>query len=182
MSVPASEGETPCHMLMRWVKFNSSNYYDPNIKFQYLERIKGMAIRPDTSQGQWRRLPWCPWNAPVEIYNFIVGCPLPRRECLGALALSKMKLTGLCHTLVKTQKINCFNFYLNPTCCKVPCTNIVLKCPHWLDSNKRLLKTFECPKMQSHAGTFGHLCGVGLNAVPNTARDAIGACVTTRIA
>ena len=28
-------------------------------------------------------LPWCPENAlAVEIYNFIIGCPLPRRKCL----------------------------------------------------------------------------------------------------
>ena len=31
-----------------------------------------------------------PWNAPVEIYNFLIGCPLPRRKCL-----SKTKQTGL---------------------------------------------------------------------------------------
>ena len=38
-------------------------------------------------------LPWCPWSAPVEIYNFLIGCPLPpRRKCLGALALSKKAL------------------------------------------------------------------------------------------
>ena len=40
-------------------------------------------------------LPWCPWNAPVEIYNFLIGCPLPKRKCLGALALSKTKHTAL---------------------------------------------------------------------------------------
>ena len=38
---------------------------------------------------------WCPSNAPVEIYYFLIGCPLPRRNCLGANALSKMKHTGL---------------------------------------------------------------------------------------
>ena len=31
----------------------------------------------------------------VKIYNFLIGCPLPRRKCLGALALSKTKHTGL---------------------------------------------------------------------------------------
>ena len=36
-------------------------------------------------------LPLCLWNAPVEINNFT----LPRRICLGALALSKTKHTGL---------------------------------------------------------------------------------------
>ena len=40
-------------------------------------------------------LPWCPWNAPVQICNFLIGCPLPRRKCLGALALSKTKHTAL---------------------------------------------------------------------------------------
>ena len=63
---------------------------------------KSYYCRPDTSRRQRRRLPpcpwslpWCPWNAPVEIYNFLIGCPLPRRKCLGALALSKTKHTGL---------------------------------------------------------------------------------------
>ena len=39
-------------------------------------------------------LPWCLWNAPVEINNFLIGCPLPRRKCLGAPALSKTKHAG----------------------------------------------------------------------------------------
>ena len=30
-------------------------------------------------------LPWCTWNAPVEIYNFLIGYPLARRKCIGAL-------------------------------------------------------------------------------------------------
>ena len=34
-------------------------------------------------------LPWCPWNAPVETYNFLIGCPLP---CLGALSLQKQSI------------------------------------------------------------------------------------------
>ena len=36
-------------------------------------------------------LPWCPWHARVEIDNFLIGCPLPRSKCLGALALLKTK-------------------------------------------------------------------------------------------
>ena len=40
-------------------------------------------------------LPWCPWNAPVEIYNFLIGCHLPKRKYLGALAHLKMKHTAL---------------------------------------------------------------------------------------
>ena len=35
--------------------------------------------------------PLCPWKAPVEIYNFLIVSPLPRRTRLGALALSKSK-------------------------------------------------------------------------------------------
>ena len=31
----------------------------------------------------------------LDIYNFLTGCPLPRRKWIGALALSKMKHTGL---------------------------------------------------------------------------------------
>ena len=38
-------------------------------------------------------LPRCPWNAPVEMYNFLI--PLPRRKLLGAIALSKTKHAGL---------------------------------------------------------------------------------------
>ena len=44
----------------------------------------------DCRHAPWS-LPWCPWNAPLEIYNFLLGCPLPRRKCLGTLALSKNK-------------------------------------------------------------------------------------------
>ena len=33
-------------------------------------------------------------NDPVEIYNFLKGCRLPRKTFLGALALSKTKHTG----------------------------------------------------------------------------------------
>ena len=40
-------------------------------------------------------LPWCPWNAPVEIYNVLKGCPLLRWKCLGACAFSTMKYTDL---------------------------------------------------------------------------------------
>ena len=50
-------------------------------------------------------LPWCPSNAPVEIYNFLTGCPLPKRTCFGALVLLKTKHTGLLyavHTLKTT--------------------------------------------------------------------------------
>ena len=30
-----------------------------------------------------------PWKSPVEIYNFLIGCPLHRIKCPGALALIK---------------------------------------------------------------------------------------------
>ena len=56
-------------------------------------------------------LPWCPWNAPVEIYNFFIGCPFPKRKCLGALALSKTKHTGLLLYRISTMQS------LNPTYC-----------------------------------------------------------------
>ena len=43
--------------------------------------------RPNTSQRQRKRLPPChkvialvPLKCPVEIYNFPIGCPLPRRN------------------------------------------------------------------------------------------------------
>ena len=40
-------------------------------------------------------LPWRPWNTPVQLCNFIIACPLPRKKCLGALTLSKTKHTAL---------------------------------------------------------------------------------------
>ena len=48
-------------------------------------------------------LRWCPWNAPVETYSFLIGCPLPRRKCLGALASLKTKhtCTGLYSELTR---------------------------------------------------------------------------------
>ena len=57
-------------------------------------------IRPDTSQRQQRRLhpcpcmvlPWCPWNAPVELFNFNLWCPLPRRKCLVPLPFQKRSI------------------------------------------------------------------------------------------
>ena len=42
-------------------------------------------------------LPWCPWNANSRILQYPNRCPLPRRKCLGVLALSKTKHTGLWH-------------------------------------------------------------------------------------
>ena len=33
-------------------------------------------------------LPWCPWNASVEMYNFLIGCHPPRRKCVGPIVLS----------------------------------------------------------------------------------------------
>ena len=36
-----------------------------------------------------------PLKCSVEIYNFLIGCPLPKRKCLGALVLSKTKHTAL---------------------------------------------------------------------------------------
>ena len=53
-------------------------------------------ISMQTSQRQQRQLPPCPLVialVPLKrlqncLYNFLIGCPLPKRECLGALALS----------------------------------------------------------------------------------------------
>ena len=45
-------------------------------------------------------LPWRPWNAPIELYDFLKGCPLPMRKCLGAIVLSKTKHTGLVFNLL----------------------------------------------------------------------------------
>ena len=41
-------------------------------------------------------LPWCPWNAAVDIKNFLIGCPLPRWKCVSALALSQTKHIQTC--------------------------------------------------------------------------------------
>ena len=44
----------------------------------------------------------------VEINNFLIGCPLTRKKCLGALALSKTKHTGLtgvqCEIILNSRK------------------------------------------------------------------------------
>ena len=35
----------------------------------------------DCLRAPWS-LPWCPWNAPVEIYNTLLGCPLHTKKKL----------------------------------------------------------------------------------------------------
>ena len=40
----------------------------------------------------------------LEIYNFHIGTPLPKRKCPGALALSKTKHTGNVH-IINSSKI-----------------------------------------------------------------------------
>ena len=63
-------------------------------------------------------LPWCPWNVPVETYNFPIGCPSPRRNCLGALALKKKRSIQACNEIV----YHCFwlltlcSYLMNVTC------------------------------------------------------------------
>ena len=37
-------------------------------------------------------LPWCPWNAPVEIYNFLIGCPCQRENALVPLPFQKRSI------------------------------------------------------------------------------------------
>ena len=75
-------------------------------------------MRPDTSRRQQRHLPpcpppwslpWCPWNAPVRSYNFLIGCPSPRRKCLGALTLSKTArhISSLSKNWVRHQSLQC---------------------------------------------------------------------------
>ena len=49
----------------------------------FTEAMKAIASIPP---GQFSS---CPWNAPQETYIFLIGCPLPRRKCLGALDFSK---------------------------------------------------------------------------------------------
>ena len=49
-------------------------------------------------------------GAAVEICNFLIGGPLPRRKCPGALALSKTKHTGL---LLHCAVENCSHIKLN---------------------------------------------------------------------
>ena len=55
--------------------------------------------RPDTSQRYCRRLPRCPLVFALMPFKCssrnLIGCPLLRRKCLGALALSKAKHKGL---------------------------------------------------------------------------------------
>ena len=68
-----------------------------NVKSSVLQcpaLIRHIGIECNCLHATWS-LPWCPWNASVKIYNFLLGCPLPRRKCLGALALSITEHTGL---------------------------------------------------------------------------------------
>ena len=61
-----------------------------------MEAIKGNCRHaPDHCLGALKMLQ-------SKIYNFLIGCPLPRRLCIGALALSKTKHTG---------PSNCWLFY-----------------------------------------------------------------------
>ena len=79
--------------------------YIPQLGFIHRKELLTIVFycRPDTSWRQRKaiasmppgRCLCCPWNATVEMNNFLIGCPLPRRKCLGALALSKTKHTYL---------------------------------------------------------------------------------------
>ena len=62
--------------------------------------INAGLILHDGNEGDCLRvpwsLPWCPWNAlQYKFAKLIIGCPLPRRKCLGAFALSKTNHTAL---------------------------------------------------------------------------------------
>ena len=46
----------------------------------------------------------CSGSRNIQINKFLIGCPLPRRKCLGAPALSKTKHTGLQNTFSLQQK------------------------------------------------------------------------------
>ena len=67
-----------------------------------LKCSKEAHFSPDNSRGNkgdflhapGHSLPWCPWNASVDFYNFLIGCPLPDENAVVPL-LSKMKYTGL---------------------------------------------------------------------------------------
>ena len=56
--------------------------------------IRYRCNKGDCLHAHWS-LPWCLCNAPREIYNFLIGCPLPKRKCLGVLAQSRTNHTGL---------------------------------------------------------------------------------------
>ena len=77
------------------------------ITFKNKEIVMTKKGRPDTSRRQQRRLPplplviaLVPLKCSIEIYNFLMGCPLPKRKCLGALTLSIKKHTGLKRTSI----------------------------------------------------------------------------------
>ena len=69
------------------------NHTDRNTELLH-RRFFSEPPRPDISWRHWRRLPPCPLvialvplKCSSKIYNFLIGCPFPRRICLGALAL-----------------------------------------------------------------------------------------------
>ena len=53
-----------------------------------------------------KSLPWCLWNAPVKIYNFLIGCPSPRRNALVPLPFQKWSMCRLVLTWLDSNKDN----------------------------------------------------------------------------
>ena len=84
MTWPSCFGRTGFNTQKMFKFFKLSFYhYTTSLKTQ-VERTKYAqawcfkeATKAIASLPPWS-LPWCPWNA-LEIYNFLIGCPLPRR-------------------------------------------------------------------------------------------------------
>ena len=103
---------------------------------------KKLRGRPDTSWRHWRGLPPCPLAlVPLKCSsrNFLIGLPSSRRKCLDALALSKMKHTGLAR---------CFSLMWN----RVGVAESFLSWP---------------PLGPSFWITPGALCGLGFHSLPD---------------
>ena len=67
------------------------------------------------NEGNCLHAPWSmPWGLEkqVEIYNFLIGCPLPRRQCVGALSKTKHTCTVIMMVFLKFFYLLFFSFFL----------------------------------------------------------------------
>ena len=110
-----------------WTESNKIALFSACINF-YISLTKNTGLELH-SWRLGRRLPLCAHHCiSIEhIYNFLIGCALPRRKCLGALALSKLK-----HTWLKIEFL--YLLFFEPHFCKKTITWCE-KCMHIAQGN-----------------------------------------------
>ena len=104
-------GRSSVHLSFYSVKAMSNSW--SNLSMHDFTSYTGLVILHEGNQGDclhapWP-VPWCTWNALVGTYNCFLGCPLPRRKCLGALALSKKNpyRSAFLHAFIIFTNYNC---------------------------------------------------------------------------